>query len=347
MFDFKNDEELQQMLGQAKTIKKDLRGAAWSALGEWLIAGTLAGVVMVFCLLMQRSDELLALAAKTRDLEALLPDIYKILQEQLTSPTYAEIAVIVTMIFAVLGMIPYLIYARRRQMKLGPLLDMKGVDAKKLGLMALAVIGLNNLSGFGMLATELAFNSIGYTIIVDMSMDDTVLSFWLMNVYAILLGPIIEEVLYRGILIEGLKKYGEYVAIMGSAVIFGMAHGNLMQFLPTVCIGFLLGYIRVKTGSLTVTIILHALNNLYATLYSEIAARLPQTQLVSMLDFALTVVLCVLGVIEMRKLYKEYGRIGEAPEGTLPVGIMAFLSIPMLAFVYFVFDTVVTAITPL
>ena len=347
MHDFKNEEEFRKALNEARTTKKDLRGAAWSALGEWLIASTLAGFVMVFCLLMQRSDDLFALVEKTRDTAQLLPEIYAILQEQLQSPSYAEIAVIITMIFAVLGVIPYLIYAKRRSIRLSPLLGMKGVDIKKLGIMALAVIGLNNLAGFGMLATELAFNSIGYTIIVDMSMDDTVLSFWLMNFYAILLGPIIEEVIYRGILVEGLKKYGEYVAIMGSAVIFGMAHGNLMQFLPTVCIGFLLGYIRVKTGSLGVTIMLHSLNNLYATLYTEIANRLPQTELTSFADFALTIVLCVVGVIVLRKLYKEYGRIGEAPEGTLPVGIMAFVSIPMLLFVYFVFDTVVTAITPL
>ncbi len=77
-----------------------------------------------------------------------------------------------------------------------------------------------------------------------------------------ILGPIVEELFFRKLLIGKLRRYGEHVAILTSALIFGLIHGNLSQAFYAFTIGLALGYIYVKTGKLIYTILIHMIINL-------------------------------------------------------------------------------------
>ena len=87
--------------------------------------------------------------------------------------------------------------------------------------------------------------------------------------------PALEEVLFRGILLQGLlRNYRPAVAIAQSALLFGVFHFNPAQSLNAALIGLLLGWLYYQTHSLGMCIMLHALNNLSA--FS--AMRLTQLQ---------------------------------------------------------------------
>jgi membrane protease YdiL (CAAX protease family) len=80
-------------------------------------------------------------------------------------------------------------------------------------------------------------------------------------------GPILEEVLFRGIILDGfLNRYKPGKAIFWSALLFGLFHLNPWQFIPAFLIGLLLGYIYLKTRSLIPVIFIHIINNSFSYL---------------------------------------------------------------------------------
>lgn len=80
-------------------------------------------------------------------------------------------------------------------------------------------------------------------------------------------GPILEETLFRGIILDGfLKRYKPGKAIFWSAFLFGLFHLNPWQFIPGFTIGLILGYIYYRTRSLIPVILVHVVNNSFSYL---------------------------------------------------------------------------------
>lgn len=77
---------------------------------------------------------------------------------------------------------------------------------------------------------------------------------------------ITEEIAVRGIVMSSLRKYGDKFAIITSAMIFSLMHGNMVQIPYTLFAGIFFGYVAVKTGSIWPTIIMHFINNFYSVL---------------------------------------------------------------------------------
>lgn len=78
------------------------------------------------------------------------------------------------------------------------------------------------------------------------------------------LPAILEEIVVRGIIMQPLRRFGDKFAIVASALIFGIMHGNMVQIPYTVVAGLFLGYLAIATGSLWPSIILHFINNFYS-----------------------------------------------------------------------------------
>jgi membrane protease YdiL (CAAX protease family) len=76
-------------------------------------------------------------------------------------------------------------------------------------------------------------------------------------------GPVIEEVFFRGFLYSAFKKnWGVLPALFLSSVLFSIVHLQLYSFVPLMIIGWLLAYIFEKTKSLFPAIFLHGVYNL-------------------------------------------------------------------------------------
>jgi hypothetical protein len=79
---------------------------------------------------------------------------------------------------------------------------------------------------------------------------------------------LVEEISFRGCAMQPLRKYGDGFAIAMAACAFGLMHCNLIQAPFALIVGLGLGYIAVKTDSLWLPIIVHALNNFISTAFS-------------------------------------------------------------------------------
>ena len=81
-------------------------------------------------------------------------------------------------------------------------------------------------------------------------------------IFAGILSPIIEEVLFRGVMLNKLRTYGDKIAIITTALLFGLFHENFSQFFYAVGLGMIFAYVTLKTGTIKYSIGLHIMRNM-------------------------------------------------------------------------------------
>jgi membrane protease YdiL (CAAX protease family) len=80
---------------------------------------------------------------------------------------------------------------------------------------------------------------------------------------ATIAAPFMEEFVYRGFLFNALARYAPiWLAAIVSGVLFGLSHGSTSAFLPLAASGVVLAYVYQRSGSLTASMLTHALFNL-------------------------------------------------------------------------------------
>jgi membrane protease YdiL (CAAX protease family) len=78
----------------------------------------------------------------------------------------------------------------------------------------------------------------------------------------VIAAPILEELLFRGIILDGLlNKQSPITAILISSTLFAFVHLNPWQFVSALFLGVLSGWVYYKTKSISLSIIIHATNN--------------------------------------------------------------------------------------
>jgi membrane protease YdiL (CAAX protease family) len=171
----------------------------------------------------------------------------------------------------------------------------------------------------------------------------------IMVILLVIVAPIFEEFLCRGIMYDALVPYGGGVAIVVSSLLFGLMHGSLNMLFYTTAIGFALGYVRYATGSLFVVTILHALLNAVAAGFLLVRSLVEITNWENMLIntfnniylFAALILIFVgiaafvrkIPVIRKYKVENAWSEVGGGKKIAL-----FFASAPVLIMLVFAFD---------
>jgi membrane protease YdiL (CAAX protease family) len=79
-------------------------------------------------------------------------------------------------------------------------------------------------------------------------------------IYIVLIGPVVEEIVFRGAILRHLMPYGVNFAIVTQALLFSLYHMNFYQSLYAFFLGLVLGYIA-SHYSLKWSIAFHIFNN--------------------------------------------------------------------------------------
>lgn len=96
----------------------------------------------------------------------------------------------------------------------------------------------------------------------------TSISVFFMVLYMVICAPVMEEYVFRKLIVERTVKYGQGVAVVVSGLMFGLFHGNLNQFAYAFTLGCFLAFLYVKTGKLKITIALHMMINFMGSVVS-------------------------------------------------------------------------------
>lgn len=79
--------------------------------------------------------------------------------------------------------------------------------------------------------------------------------------YASIVAPISEEIIFRKILLDKLRRFGDIPAIVMTGLAFGLFHMNLSQFFYAAVLGFIFAYITIQTNTVKYSILLHMIIN--------------------------------------------------------------------------------------
>ena len=127
-------------------------------------------------------------------------------------------------------------------------------------------------------------------------------------IYAICIAPVLEEIVFRGVLMTYLKKYGIKTAIIISSLFFGISHYNIYRVIPAFFIGIVLACVAYKY-SLKYSVLLHILMNIVANMLKIIFVLRGQKDMISifgtisMLLFVLCIIFFIIGL--KRKNYQD------------------------------------------
>ena len=107
------------------------------------------------------------------------------------------------------------------------------------------------------------------TEVMDDDYGKTGLGFAILTIYTCIIAPVTEEFFFRGALMKIFSKSNQRFGIVASAVFFGLAHGNLPQFMLAFLIGVFMGHIDMKHNSIVPSVVVHIFIN---TMVSVISA---------------------------------------------------------------------------
>ena len=92
-----------------------------------------------------------------------------------------------------------------------------------------------------------------------------------------LLPALLEELAFRKCILGTLQKYGNGMAVVVSALLFGVIHGGIAQSVFACIVGLVLGFITVKTGNIRTAIAVHFFNNALSVLTEYLTLDMEQT----------------------------------------------------------------------
>lgn len=115
------------------------------------------------------------------------------------------------------------------------------------------------------------------------------------------LPALLEEMVFRGFVLIGLRRLGDMPAIVLSALLFGLMHGNLLQLPFAFLIGLLMGWLVIKTGNIWVAVTIHFLNNGMATVLEWVGLYMSE-EATSRLTAAVFILLALIGAAALAVL---------------------------------------------
>lgn len=174
----------------------------------------------------------------------------------------ANLTVIATAVSAVVMLFLYwIIYGRKKPQYEKQYFREKVLTEKNALMFVITTVGLYFLAlliseviGFISPATMEAYNEM-----MDMAFGDNIMA---MVLAAVLLAPISEECVMRGLILKNLQNYFSVPAvIIIQAILFGIFHMNWVQGIYVLPVGAVLGFVAVKSKSVLPSIVMHMLYN--------------------------------------------------------------------------------------
>ncbi len=156
----------------------------------------------------------------------------------------------------------YCLFTRYRP---GELFRTEKVKGGEVFRYVLIILMLQQISFFCTLMISNSLYAIGLEVpAMNMVYEHTPAVYAADVIASVILAPIGEELIYRGVVLRCSAKVSQRFAIFFSAFIFGIMHGNPYQFVLGFLLGIPLAIITIRTGSLIPAIICHMANNAVA-----------------------------------------------------------------------------------
>lgn len=232
------DEDLNKSLLHRSKEKKEIRKTGW-----------VLGMAIVACVALQVVTVLLLKAIGLQDLY----DKSVIFQHSFTMIGVHFISILLP--FGVASII-------LKKQYVTPSIPTKKVKGSTAALWVITGLGACILANYLTAFVVALFNQFGYELTQSELIDPKSPIEYLFMIFSTAIVPgIIEELSMRGFALGALRKYGKGFAVVAVSIVFGLLHGNVIQFVFAFAVGLVLGYVTVRTDNISIAIIIHAINN--------------------------------------------------------------------------------------
>ena len=150
------------------------------------------------------------------------------------------------------------------------------------------------------------------------TIQPTTTSLWLNILSTAVLPALVEEMIFRGYFLGALRPHGDGIAVVLSAFVFGLFHGNILQFPFAFLLGLVFGFVVVQTGSIWPAVLIHFGNNLMSVLLEYFVDCYPELP-DGVLTMGVFTAVCVVGVAAMAVLLLQ-GRANPRRDVFAPIG---------------------------
>ena len=134
------------------------------------------------------------------------------------------------------------------------------------GILAVAALGISQGVSMLLSLSGMAGRSQAYQNVEASQMD---CALWISVLLYVLISPAAEELLFRGVIYGYVRRFFDIrTAVVGSAILFGIYHGNMIQAVYAVIMGYFIAYAYEYFGSFKVPLLLHMGINLLMVIFS-------------------------------------------------------------------------------
>jgi membrane protease YdiL (CAAX protease family) len=162
-----------------------------------------------------------------------------------------------------------------------------------------------------------------------------------------ILAPFCEEFIFRGVILQNLRKFGNGFAVVLSALLFSLVHGNLVQMPLAFIMGLFFGFLVIEFNSIWVTIIMHFTVNTFSVLIDGSSKLFGENvaDFIYLLVFFVSVLLTLLTILYARNRYNLKEKFRSYRQSLMPTPFLFkkyFLTPGTLLFTAFALLTIVT-----
>lgn len=213
---------------------------------------------------------------------------------------------VVNIIVWILSILPSYLYLKAN-------LERKRENVKKLSVKETinwVLMGLFSVTAIQVIVSQLINKSSDFDITELMTYDfSSALGIILFILHLSILPAIFEELLFRGVMLKILNKYGNAASIIITSVCFGLIHQNITQGVFAFFMGLILSFITLKTKSIVPAMLIHFLNN-FAAVISTIALKTDNNIIIYGLSIliysiaAISAVCLIMNLLKNKQIFK-------------------------------------------
>lgn len=139
----------------------------------------------------------------------------------------------------------------------------------------------------------------------SMPLTNSPLVIFLYAMNVVIIPPLVEEIMFRGVVLQSMRRFGDGFAILFSSILFGLYHGNFIQMVFAFICGLAMSFAVVRTNSLLPSILIHFINN-SISLAVELTERFKGQAMANYVDHIASFALIAAGLIAIGILFSRH-----------------------------------------
>ncbi len=253
-------------------------------------------------------------------------------QSFIKSPYYSLYSLITATIPMLICIVLLLFLFKR---KLSPVMLKPSTNPKKFAALTLSSFILVPIASAVAAITATIMQNAGLSLSSTPAPSSTFETLCFILAHAVF-APVLEEILFRGLILERLRRYGDLFAVLTSALLFSLLHASFQSYAYAFISGVIFALLAVYTGSTLAPILVHILNNAISVLMIILEDKIGSSYII--VFYAIMGILIMISVISVLSVLRnqpdsfEFKFSGKEIKKGRKAGIV-LLSLPIMIFI--------------